>query len=441
LASGGSTAPLWTILLAIGAAARLDPRPWAYVLGTAALALATAAAVRAFRPHGAGIGNWRVWLAIVFALEWHLVWAAASGMEVILLVAMGTLVMLLSLPTVHRPLLVGALVGLGIWIRPDALTLGLIPFLSIALDGQSDLRERTARLLRLAIGAALLALPYLAFNLATAGTIWPSTFYAKQAEYAELRDAPYVRRFLQLAVAPLTGSGILLLPGVVLEAVNAVRERRWGVLGPMLWSLGYLALFAALLPVTYQHGRYQMPILPVLLIFGWQGIHRAFSLATAPLLRVLTRVWAAAVVVVTFAFVLLGARAYAQDVGFIETAMVETARWIADHTDPQARVAAHDIGALGYFGGRPVLDMAGLADREVIPILRDEARLARYLTEAGTAYLMTFPAWYPSLTACAEPVYESDGAFSQAPGGEKMTIYRWPSPAVVPPEGCMLYSP
>jgi hypothetical protein len=104
-------------------------------------------------------------------------------------------------------------------------------------------------------------------------------------------------------------------------------------------------------------------------------------------------------------------------------------------------VAAHDIGALGYFGQRPVLDMAGLADPEVIPILRDEARLAGYLTGAGAAYLMSFPAWYPSLTACAEAVHESDSAFSQALGGESMTVYRWPSPPVVPPEGCMLYSP
>ena len=33
-------------------------------------------------------------------------------------------------------------------------------------------------------GTALLFAPYLLFNLVVEGSIWPNTFYAKQAEYA-----------------------------------------------------------------------------------------------------------------------------------------------------------------------------------------------------------------------------------------------------------------
>ncbi|MBF8255197.1 MAG: putative membrane protein [Anaerolineales bacterium] len=439
-ASGGSTAPLWTILLAIGARLGSDPRSWAFLLGTAALAGAAAAAVRVFRPRAARSEMWVMWLGLVFALEWHLVWAAASGMEVILLVALTVAVMLLSLPTVRRPLLVGALVGCGIWIRPDAVTLGLIPFLSIATRSPGSL-ARGKGLVRLGVGAALLAIPYLLFNLGTAGTIWPSTFYAKQAEYAELRQAPYLSRFLRLALSPLTGSGILLLPGVVLVAIQSIREKRWGDLGPIVWALSYVAIFAALLPVAYQHGRYQIPVLPVILILGWEGIQQAASNAGRPILRAVTRAWAAATVVVALVFAVLGARAYALDVAVIETEMVEAATWIAAHTESEALVAAHDIGALGYFGQRPVLDMAGLAESEVIPFLRDESRLAQYLTQAEAAYLMTFPGWYPSLTSCAEAIHASGGSFSPRQGGENMVVYRWPGPPVVPLEGCMLYSP
>ena len=440
-ASGGSTAPLWTVLLAIGARLGVDPKPWVYVLGTAALAAAAAAAVRVLHPRSARSQGWVVWLGLVFALEWHLLWAAASGMEVIVLVALVVAVMLLSLPTVRRPLLVGALVGAGLWIRPDAVSLGLIPLLSIAVRQDPSGRSRLADLLRLAIGAALLAGPYLLFNLGTAGTIWPSTFYAKQAEYAELRQAPYLSRLLRLALSPLTGSGILLLPGVVLVVIQAIRDRRWGDLGPAAWVLIYLAVFAALLPVAYQHGRYQIPVLPVVIIFGWQGIEQAALGAGGPISRALTRAWAASTAIVTLLFAALGARAYALDVAFIETEMVDAAQWIAANTESEALVAAHDIGALGYFGQRPVLDMAGLADSQVIPFLRDEAGLARYLTKAGAAYLMTFPGWYPSLTSCAEVVYKSDGSFSRQQGGENLFVYRWPRPPVVAPEGCMLYSP
>lgn len=440
-ASGGSTAPLWTALLAIGARLGSDPRSWAYLVGTAALAAAAAIAIRGYRPGAARSEMWVVWLGVIFALEWHLVWAAASGMEVILLVALTAAVMRLSLPAVHKPLLVGALVGVGIWIRPDAVSLGLIPLLSIAAARGLPARARGEGLLRLAVGAALPAIPYLFFNVRTAGTIWPSTFYAKQAEYAALRQAPYLSRLLRLALAPLTGSGFLLLPGVALVVVEAIRAKRWADLGPPAWALLYLGTFAALLPVAYQHGRYQIPVLPVILILGWDGIQRAASSSAGAIVRVLTRAWAVSTVVVTLLFAGLGARAYALDVALIETEMVEASLWIAAHTEPEALIAAHDIGALGYFGQRPVLDLAGLADAEVIPILRDEASLAQFLMQSGASYLMTFPGWYPSLTRCAQPAHASNGSFSPRQGGENMVVYHWPNPPAVPPEGCMLYSP
>jgi len=129
------------------------------------------------------------------------------------------------------------------------------------------------------------------------------------------------------------------------------------------------------------------------------------------------------------------------DVAVIETEMVDTARWISTHTEQEALIAAHDIGAVGYFGGRDILDLAGLADAEVIPILRDEAALADLLNRRGADYLMTFPGWYPMLTACAPQLHASQGRFAPALGGENMRVYRWPASPVAAPEGCMLYSP
>jgi hypothetical protein len=65
----------------------------------------------------------------------------------------------------------------------------------------------------------------------------------------------------------------------------------------------------------------------------------------------------------------------------------------------------------------------------------------RICSIGGADYLMTFPAWYPSLTACAVEVHASDSPFGPALGGENMLVYRWPSAPVAAPEGCMLYSP
>ncbi len=120
-----------------------------------------------------------------------------------------------------------------------------------------------------------------------------------------------------------------------------------------------------------------------------------------------------------------GARAYGLDVAFIESEMVATAQWIAVNTDVEAVIAAHDIGALGYFGGRDILDLAGLVSPEVIPFIRDEARLSVYVGEAGGDYLMTLTGWYPDLEKAEERVFITEGKFAPQLGGTNMAVFRW----------------
>jgi hypothetical protein len=132
-----------------------------------------------------------------------------------------------------------------------------------------------------------------------------------------------------------------------------------------------------------------------------------------------------ATLALALAFAGLGARAYRRDVQIIETEMVATARWIQANTEPDSRIAAHDIGAVGYYAGRPLLDLAGLVSPEVIPFIRDESRLAEWLDAAGADYLVTFPGWYPGLVSGRQPVFVSGGPYSPPMGGENMAVYYW----------------
>jgi hypothetical protein len=121
----------------------------------------------------------------------------------------------------------------------------------------------------------------------------------------------------------------------------------------------------------------------------------------------------------------IGANAYATDVGVIETEMVAASWWIRENTSPDALIAAHDIGALGYFGERQILDMAGLISPEVIPILWNEPELTNMLNLQGADYLMTFPGWYPQMTDNLQAVFNSGGRFSPSIDGENMAVYTW----------------
>jgi hypothetical protein len=139
----------------------------------------------------------------------------------------------------------------------------------------------------------------------------------------------------------------------------------------------------------------------------------------------LSQAWLSTSMLITLAFWALGARAYSRDVAIIESEMVETARWINANTPPSALIAVHDIGAIGYVANRDLIDLAGLVSPEVIPIIRDEAALARHLDQAGANYLVAFPGWYPELVADLQPAFVTGAQHSPQAGGENLVVYRW----------------
>ncbi len=430
--SAGSTAPLWSAWLAVGywlgrlLHFSLAPYAWTFLTGWLLLA-------------GVGLGGgWfmqallpgRVWIprlaAALLILEWHLVWAAGSGMET-LVSALTALWVLGSLAN-RNPhwLRLGLVIGLNVWVRPDGVTL-LGPALLVLWIVEPDLRARLRAGGRLLAGFLCTFAPYLIFNYVLAGSWWPNTFYAKQAEYAAHQTFSIWQRYLSQLALPLVGVGVMLLPGFLGLLWQAFRQRRWPVLAAAAWFLGYLLMYAVRLPVTYQHGRYIIPAMPVFFILGLAGLGSWLRIDEASAwLRVFGRGWALAAALVLTGFWLQGALAYTRDVAVIETEMVAVAKWVNENTPAGALIAAHDIGALGYFARRPLLDLAGLVSPEVIPFIRDETRLARYLDARDAGYLVTFPGWYPELVDGRELLYSSGGSYSPALGGENMNVYRWP---------------
>jgi hypothetical protein len=422
--SGGSTAPLWSALLSVGFLIKLGPYVWTYLLGALALWLlamlgenAVRGLVPAYRPRFP-------WVGAALALEWHLVWAAASGMETLLYALLATAALIFVISGNQKYFSLGLLIGLSVWVRPDGITL-LGPAVLVILLCQPSWPKRLRALVNLGVGFGSPFALYLLFNLIFSHQPWPNTFYAKQAEYAVLLKAPFLQRWGSEALPLLTGVGVVLLPGVVLAIISAVRRRAWGVLAAAIWLVGFLALYAWFLPVTYQHGRYVMPAMPIFFLLGLAGL---VEFGTRKRAWLLLNFWRLAMGAVLVVFWGLGAFTYAQDVAVIESEMVATANWVSVNVPPGTLVAAHDIGALGYFGKHELIDLAGLVSPEVIPFLRDENLLGIYMTSRRVGYLVVFPDWYPTLTAHLIPVFTTGARYAPAQGGTNMTVYRWPAP-------------
>ena len=430
--SGGSTGPLWGALLSIGHLFGLGPYVWTFLLGWAALWGLGILGVYAGQVLSPGAKKYAIWGGVLLTMEWHLVWAAGSGMETLaygLLVALILIFLMRLKQRLYWWLGVGMLIGLSSWLRPDGITL-LGPALFVIFLSQNGWPEKLKLSASLILGFLLLFGPYLGFNQILSGAWWPNTFFAKQAEYAEVREElSLFARLMREFQLPLVGVGVALLPGFVIQADWVVRNKKWGEMAAIIWVLGYLTLYALRLPVDYQHGRYVIPMMPIFFVLGFAGFSRWISPdSEANLKRIISRAWLISVPLLLLAYYGIGASAYARDVAFIESEMVSTALWVAENTPEDALIAAHDIGALGYFGNRALLDLAGLISPDVIPFIRDEVLLGDYLDSQGAAYLVTFPGWYPDLVNRAALIYQTSGVYSPSFGGENMAVYRWPKP-------------
>lgn len=331
----------------------------------------------------------------------------------------------------------GLLAGLLILARPEGVIL-------VALLAAALVLQRRWRTLAVLCLAALLPLaPYFLFNLRISGVLWPNTFYAKQTEYAVLLAEPLPLRFVRLLYFSLggpesgwrgvSGAHLLLAPGLALSGWRAVRDdwarrRLWRTL-PLWWAGGHVLAYATRLPVTYQHGRYLWAALPVWILLGlagWSAILGALR-RRGRAGRLVAQAAGLSFVVLLALFLFFGAVAYAEDVAFVENEMVDVALWLRDNTPAEALVAAHDIGALGYFARRPILDLAGLVSPQVISMLQDEQALARYVRASEAQYLVTAPGWpYEALTAAEDVqlLYDTGYAWTREQGLNNMAVYR-----------------
>jgi hypothetical protein len=477
--TAGSTAPLWTVLLA-GAYALGGRFPLAGQLLSGASFLVALAATYALAKQVTG-RRWPAWLAgAVAAVNGRLAWAGLSALETPLFAALSLLGISSHLRQRGRDryrLRTAALFGLATLARPEGLLLFALSLTDAALfalqrDGSDrpsrhactprgvrGERRRSPRTLggygnppyigfrkssratravswvsrlacrllpALALFAALV-LPYVAFSLRTAGHPVPNTFSAKTTFNARPDLA-----FLSLASQYLILDNPLLLPFFVLGV--GVLFSRARVLSA--WSVGLPLVYAFLHATLYQHGRYLIPLIPCNAVVAVVGLLEARRLA-------LRRNWRwggskAGLVLLVTALVVAGtawrlptmARLYAQDVENINQMHVAIGRWVAEQTPSDALLALNDIGAITYVSERRIVDLAGLVTPEVVPLLhtRNPApRLVALMAERGVDYVIIFPSWFPGLAEredVLEPVHRVTLERRTITGGKTMVVYR-----------------
>ena len=439
--SAASTSPLYTVVLSAGYKLNIDFHLWTHGLDVLALALtgligahlaALVAPGRKYVPLAAG-------LALV--LTWHLIWAAVSGMETMIFCMFTLLLIWLgwreleprsqTIPqVVLRGAIFGVAAGLATVTRPEGVLLvGLVALAVLIVRPNMTWRNLIVWAAAALICFGIVLAPYLIFNLRVTGGLLPNTAAAKRAESATYLAQSYLWRVENVLTPLAAGGQLLLIPGMIAYVLLLPRKRD-SIFHMLLlvWPAALILLYAATLPLEIQHGRYLIPSLPGAIVAGVIGTAWLLQRTRASLIgRVLVRVVAGSAALVFALFALmLGLQAYVQDVAIVNQEMVASAQWIKANLSPDDLLVVHDIGAVGYFAPRPVLDIGGLISPEVVPLMHDPAAVWNLIHERGGKYLMALDTQIPGGDIhdphlC--PKFTTGGTAAPRAGSSNMTIY------------------
>ncbi len=78
---------------------------------------------------------------------------------------------------------------------------------------------------------------------------------------------------------------------------------------------------------------------------------------------------------------------------------VEMGKWLKENTSEKEVIAIHDIGAIGYFSDRRIIDLVGLINNDILPyrFKKNGKNILQYLLIKKPDYLVIYPEWFPDL--------------------------------------------
>jgi len=425
--AAGATSILWVPIMALAYSLAIDPIIWTYICGAGAvlgLALASYAACLALFPERRGVA---IVASIAIAADWRMAWSALSGMET----ALFTFVSIALLAAVARKmnsLIVGLIGGILVVARPEGLLLvSIVVASNLAIASAANPASRLIRVAGVLLGLGVALVPYFLLNWSLTGNWMPTTFYAKQALYAGASPSERITYLFDALRMLLIGpsANAIFAVGAPFAAYKAFVSRNWRQALPLTWAAALLIVYALRLPVSFQHGRYFMPLVPIAIMYSVAGTSDLLLIAKQHSYRALPvafSVLAGIVVIVSWA---IGARILATDIGIINSQQVQTARWIEANTPRESIIATHDIGALAYFSNRRIIDTTGLIDPDFIPVVHDSNATLTLAIAKGADYFAFFPDWYPRLTAQlkGQKVFQANGDYLNTLGFKSMVLY------------------
>lgn len=415
--SVGSTSILWTLILSSFLTILKEPIITAHSLGILFFILL----IFIFYKFSLFISNSHIisfFSSLICILEGHLLWASLSGMETIFFTFLIILITYLYLKT-KRLYLVSFLSGILTLTRPE----GAILFFVILIDLIRNYNFKKV-IFSILIYSITLS-PWFIFNLALSGNLFPNTFYAK-IDFTQPRLS-FVK-YISYLIFYIWGGLLFLLPFFIYNIIKNYKNSKYFIL--IFFPLFLISFYIIRFPILFHYGRYIMPVFPFYIFLGVEGVFKLFS---KNYLRRYIIFYMFCILLLISLFINFYfnnmADNYAMSVENINSMQVKIGKWLNENTQEDSLVATNDIGAIGFFSKRKIIDTCGIITPEIIPIMSSEDKILKFLKSKKVDYLVIFPDWYPNIAKSKDltQLYEVELENNVICGSEKMVVYktRW----------------
>ncbi len=453
---GASTSVLWSLWLAVlhllparlGLAGVIACVKASGVL----LGLAAFAGTRRFL-RTAGLSPGETLAGLLLALvAYPLSWASLSGMEVPLTCALCAWAVAYQAEAAKTAdsgrarRIAAVLWTLATLARPEnAVFLAA----SVVLMSRKEEQGRISGVAQLAGWVLPMVLVYVLAMIYISGKPWPSTLEAKMTAgalpaLARVGDWAGIPAAALAGCAKTLGESLTFLLGENVVALfvfllaplfrfvsrkehleGGIVETVWFAWATLPIQAGLVAVVAA--PESYSafHGRYlahtvwlAVPAAVVFALAAWRALGRPRLIWAIVILGIL----AAADRQIDLA------RSYALETSNITNLQVRIARWFGERLPKGGAVAINDVGAMGYFSGRRLVDLEGLITPQAI-FWNRAGRIDAFLEAVKPEYLVIFPYWYPEVVARLnffKPLMRFAIERNVTGGGEEMVLFSMP---------------
>lgn len=325
---------------------------------------------------------------------------AINGMEtavqillIVSLFAFGYRAKVFERPGVLRSLAFGVLAGMVILARLDdiflVIALGAV-LLIRALGGGADRRRRFAQLGLIVFGAALVVLPYLAYNFLVFGAFLPISGQIKSSFphvewHGPLLDRFGVRGLIHISLA-MAFSVWYLLAWIHLR--GGPFERRFLLAAALIGSVALL-LHAAHTVLFMKWAAFRWHFVWYALVTSVVMLEPLRMLLASPPLQ--SRTWlppALGMILIVAGLGEVVRKEGAHGTYDWHHASYDAARWARTHVPKDAVMAMHDAGVFGYFSGRRVVNLDGVVNTMGYQDTLRDGHWSDYLKSRGVQYIV-----------------------------------------------------